>query len=82
MQDGAVLHALGQAVLFAGLLERGIADRILVAVTVRGECGGGHAHAAQHGGDGRDSGGGFLPRFDGAGLAGRLPALDAGHRFG
>ena len=65
VQDGAVLHVLGQTVLVTGSLERRISDGVLVAVTIGGKCGGCHTHTAEQRGDRHCSSRSFLPSLGG-----------------
>ena len=81
VQDGAVLHVLGQAILLTGRFERRISDGVLVAVTIGGKCGGCHTHTAEQRGDRHRSRRYFLPGFGRTSLAGRAPALCTGHQL-
>ena len=81
VQDGAVLHVLGQTVLVTGRFERRISDGVLVAVTIGGKCGGCHTHTAEQRGDRHRSRRYFLPGFGRTSLAGRAPTLCTGHQL-
>ena len=81
VQDGAVLHVLGQTVLVTDRFERRISDGVLVAVTIGGKCGGCHTHTAEQRGDRHRSRRYFLPGFGRTSLAGRAPTLCTGHQL-
>ena len=81
VQDGAVLHVLGQTVLVTGRLERRISDGVLIAVTIGGKCGGCHTHTAEQCGDRHCSRCDLLPGLDGACFTGRASALRTSHQL-
>ena len=81
VQDGAVLHVLGQTVLVTGRFERRISDGVLVAVTIGGKCGGCHTHTAEQCGDRHCSRCDLLPGLDGACFTGRASALRTSHQL-